>query len=70
MTYQLICVGCGKTPKELDEYVEFSKAEGMTPDQYVIKEEGTYNSENGHFLCTECYFKAGMPSSAEGWKAP
>ena len=70
MTYQLICIGCGRTPNELDEYKELAEAEGMTPGDYVKEEEGTYNPENGHFLCTACYVKYGMPSSPTGWKAP
>ena len=67
---KLICVGCGKTPSELDEYTELAKAEEMTPEQYVIEEEGTYNPTNGHFVCTECYIRIGCPSSEKGWKAP
>ena len=72
----LLCVGCGKTPSELDEYVGAASEEatgvvgGMTPDDYVWEEEGTLNRENGHFLCTNCYIKAGMPSSPRGWYAP
>ena len=65
-----LCIGCGKHPDELEEYVEIAKEEGMTPDEFVRKEEGTYNRENGHFLCTPCYAKAGMPSSPRGWVAP
>lgn len=65
-----LCIGCGKTPSELEEYIEIGKEEGMAPDDYVRKEEGTYNPENGHFLCTPCYFRAGMPSSPQGWRAP
>jgi hypothetical protein len=42
----------------------------MTPEQYVSAEEGTLNRENGHFACTTCYIKMGMPSSPRGWKAP
>lgn len=38
--------------------------------EYIKREEGTYNPENGHFLCTPCYVKAGCPSSPRGWKAP
>ena len=64
-----LCIGCGKHPDELEEYVEIAKEEGMTPDEFVRKEEGTYNRENGHFLCTPCYAKAGMPSSPRGWIA-
>ena len=65
-----ICTGCNKHPDELEEYVEASKEEGETPDEYVRKDEGTYNRSNGHFLCTVCYCKAGMPSSPRGWIAP
>ena len=59
-----------KHPEELSEYVDAATEEGTTPDEYVIKEEGTYNKENGHFLCTVCYWRAGCPSSPRGWKAP
>jgi hypothetical protein len=65
-----MCVGCGKKPSELREYVDMAEEEGMTPDEYVRREEGTYNRENGHFLCTPCYVKAGQPSSPRGWRAP
>lgn len=37
---------------------------------YVRAEEGTYNPVNGHFLCDDCYIKAGMPSNPSGWKCP
>lgn len=65
-----ICTGCNKTPDQIEEYVEIAKEEGMTPDAFVREEEGTYNRANGHFLCTICYIKAGMPSSPRGWIAP
>ena len=38
--------------------------------QYVLREEGTLNTSNGHFLCDSCYIKAGMPSSPSGWVCP
>ena len=72
----LICIGCGKAPHELDEYISASSEiatgvkGGMKPEDYVWEEEGTLNRENGHFLCTECYIKAGQPSSSRGWIAP
>jgi len=65
-----LCVGCNKKAGELEEYIEIAKEEGMTPEDYVREEEGTYNRLNGHFLCTPCYCKAGMPSGPRGWVAP
>lgn len=68
-----ICTGCNKTADELEEYIESAKDAGMTVEQYVREEEGTYNPQNGHFLCTDCYIKAGMPSNhypQKGWIAP
>ena len=47
-----------------------ARAYDMTPEQFVRREEGTFNIENGHFLCTDCYIAAGMPSSPRGWTAP
>ncbi len=65
------CVGCNKYPDAIEEYVEaFAENGYATPDEYVWNEEGTLNRANGHFLCTDCYIAAGIPSSEEGWKAP
>ena len=61
---------CGRTPAEIDVYVIYAKEENVTPDEYVWDQEGTLNTENGHFLCDECYIKAGQPSSPSGWKCP
>lgn len=65
-----ICIGCGKTPEQIEEYVEMGKVEDMTPDEFVRGEEGTYNRANGHFACTACYIAMGEPSSPRGWVAP
>lgn len=67
-----ICIGCNKTPEELSEYIEMARSEGRgeTPSEFVRRDEGTYNPENGHFLCTPCYVRAGQPSSPRGWRAP
>lgn len=65
-----LCVGCNQTADQLEEYVSLAKEEDMDPSDWVSANEGTYNRENGHFLCTECYINAGMPSSPMGWKAP
>jgi hypothetical protein len=55
------CKSCGKKPEELDEYVQPAEELGITPERYVVTEEGTYNPETGLFFCTPCYVKAGMP---------
>jgi len=69
--YKLLCVGCNKTPQEISEYVEAAEQDGFdSADAYVRSEEGTLNTRNGHFLCTECYVNAGCPSSPQGWVAP
>jgi len=69
-----ICIGCGKRPGELDCYLFMGPFGGAAPygsvTDCVINEEGTYNPENGHFLCDPCYIKWGQPSSPTGWKAP
>jgi hypothetical protein len=64
------CIGCGKSPDEIEEYVDQANAQDVTPDEFVELEEGTLNHANGHFACTECYISMGMPSSPRGWKAP
>lgn len=67
-----ICTGCNKHPEEIEEYIEGAAEMETTPEEYVKTEEGTYNSENGHFLCTDCYIAAGMPSLhyPDQWVAP
>lgn len=67
-----ICIGCNKSADEIEEYIESAKESEMTVEQYIREEEGTYNPENGHFVCTDCYIKMGMPSKPypEKWIAP
>lgn len=67
---ELRCNGCLQHPDQIEEYVAYGEEEGMTPTEFVQECEGTYNPENGHFLCTSCYIASGMPSSPNGWKAP
>ena len=61
---------CKRTPAEIDEYLEAALEAGMGADDYVWREEGTLNPQTGHFACTTCYIKLGMPSSRTGWKVP
>ena len=68
-----MCIGCNKQPHEISEYVDAANDEPEffnNAADYVRREEGTYNRANGHFLCTDCYIKAGEPSSPRGWVAP
>lgn len=67
-----LCIGCGKNPDQIGEYIDAAAEENMTPDEYVRHEEGTYNPVNGHFACTNCYIDMGMPAKPypETWVAP
>jgi len=71
-----ICVGCARRPHEIPGYVDAVEADiaGIPTEDdikhYVMDEEGTYNSANGHFLCDMCYIYNGSPSSPTGWKCP
>ena len=65
-----ICMGCKHEPSALSEYAEPAAKEGVSVEQYVRREEGTYNPTNGHFLCTPCYIRAGMPTEPHGWRCP
>lgn len=67
------CIVCKKKPQEIEEYRAAAECEHprMTPDEYVRREEGTYNRETNQFTCTECYMDLGMPSAptVRGWIA-
>lgn len=69
------CPGCERFAKdmvELNPYCDEVLGRNMREKRanYVRIEEGTYNPVNGHFLCDDCYIKAGQPSSPNGWKCP
>lgn len=68
---QIICFRCKRVPSQIDEYVH-NPEDDPDPVRFVMEEEGTYNPENGHFCCTECYIKIGMPTGGEfgRWIAP
>jgi hypothetical protein len=67
-----VCSGCGLYPRDIPEYVDAARDSGCTPARYVWREEGTLNPDNGHFLCTACYIRAGQPVGPNGtrWVAP
>lgn len=57
----MICAVCQKEPSEIEEYVSMAEQEDTLPEEFVRSEEGTYNSEEDVFYCTECYCNIGMP---------
>jgi hypothetical protein len=77
-----ICIGCARRPAEmpeLDEYIRESledlDANPVTAEErlaFVLREEGTLNPENGHFLCNDCYIRNGQPSKRwpDRWVCP
>lgn len=69
------CPKCRRFGRNIPEYIEAvadldDGGTEMTVDEYIRDQEGTYNPNNGHFLCTDCYIKAGMPSTPLGWMCP
>ena len=61
---------CGRTPDQISEYSQEMTGSSLSPAEYVKREEGTFNPENGHFLCTTCYIAVGMPTAPGGWVCP
>lgn len=55
------CRGCEKPPAHIREYVDLGIRDGITPEEAVRREEGTFNPATGRFWCTQCYIQAGMP---------
>jgi hypothetical protein len=72
------CGGCRRRPFQIPEYVEAATAElGSDPDPtpeeidaWLRVSEGTFNPATNRYLCTECFLRAGMPVSPQGWKCP
>lgn len=46
---------------EYDEEIPSGNELREAVDNYIRREEGTYNRNNGHFWCTECYCKLNCP---------
>lgn len=58
----VICIGCNKTPEDIVDFrikaldIDTHPEEFMTPTQFVIEFEETYNQfEKGKFYCRSCY---------------
>lgn len=68
-TEEPVCMGCGKNPDQIPEYNSEFTGIDLSNRMYVVSHEGTYNPLNGHFLCTDCYINAGMPTNPWGWVA-
>lgn len=60
---------CNTFARDMD-YIDFYKEPDETRVDFIMRNEGTYNSFNGHFLCDECYIEAGMPTAPNGWVCP
>jgi hypothetical protein len=69
-TIRPFCTGCQRHPEAIPDIVILAKMDEMTPSAWVIAEEGTLNPDNGHFLCNECYIRAGMPAGGDGYGGP
>lgn len=58
------CKICHNEPKDIEEYVFQPIIYPQyydSPEDYVRKEEGTFNPKTELFYCTDCYVKIGMP---------
>ena len=55
------CAICKKTPDAISIYVQYAEENGMSPDDYVLLNEGTFNYRNNLFYCDQCYVLIGMP---------
>lgn len=73
------CIGCGRFAPDIPEVLIAVAGDVDRPfisrvdvNVWVMKNEGTYNKENGHFACDSCYIAMGQPSLPYpfGWKAP
>lgn len=84
MELELVCIGCGKKPEDIAEYVELACVTKEDYDELIAgprerlveaareacyENEGTLNTCTGDFTCTDCYIKLGTPSHPNGWVA-
>jgi hypothetical protein len=64
------CVGCGKPPDEIDEFMGWAQVDGTTPKKAMINYESTYNPDNGLFCCNWCYIAMGKTGQAPEMATP
>lgn len=57
---------CGRRPDQIYEYDPGMTDTGLSPDEYVWRNEGTLNRKTGLFYCTKCYIKQGQPALPQG----
>lgn len=62
----LCCKVCKKEPHKIDEYIRESREYGLTPEEFVIREDGTYNKITNKFICTACYCKQELTNLING----
>ena len=65
---ELHCGLCCRVPATIPGIPAYAADEGLTPDEYVWREEGTLNRDTGQFACDGCYIKLGMPTGPNGWR--
>jgi hypothetical protein len=54
------CRYCEKHASEILEYRMFAAEEGISPEEYIKEQEGTYDEDSNTFVCTDCYIRRGM----------
>lgn len=55
------CKCCKLHPSAIAEYIDTAYEENISPEDYVIDNERTFNDSTGKFYCTKCYIKEGIP---------
>ena len=55
------CAVCKKQPHEIPIYVRFALMDGITAEDFVYMNEGTFDYRTNLFYCDKCYVKIGMP---------
>lgn len=50
-----LCPACGRQAADIPDVVMFGKENGLSPEEFVRQEDGTYNPASEHFLCDTCF---------------